>query len=421
MEANLRAGGLNRLFLHVHDSTERFGARRVEVDEAQPELAAAVAFFAPHHLALRGDLAARARVEAAEQRLADLGQVGRAKVHPFVGHVHGLRLERRPERGRNLDERLERNSRCAWRAAIALHGHGKFLRPFRDKSFTLRGPSFRSTIACMRWIALSCFLACTPPVEEASAPSIDPASLVLPSSTSAIAANEDLPTIILTKTKLLVVGVPRASMSVPFGLGDKEGPIILPLRGWLKHPSIHGKDIAIAFDSDVTAQNAMEVMATCLEAGMNAFHLAVSKEGATAQIPLEFGKPDPPGARAITASVFHNGVMLKVPEGSIAPGCEAARRRRHHLAHSTASSRATASRSASPASTRLTKPPPPPSSSRRTPSSTKSSRSSTRSAKTPAPKPSRSASRTNEFLRQRPTRPSAVHRLTGLELHFLRL
>jgi biopolymer transport protein ExbD len=174
----------------------------------------------------------------------------------------------------------------------------------------------------MRWLAFALFLACTPP-EDASSPAIDPSSLVLPSSTSAIAANEDLPTVILTKTKLLLVGVPRASMNVPIGIGDKDGPIIVPLRGWLKDPSIHGHDIAIAFDSDVVAQTAMEVMATCLEAGMNVFHLAVTKEGATAQIPLEFGKPDPPGAKAITASIFHTGVMLKVPEGSLAPGCEA--------------------------------------------------------------------------------------------------
>lgn len=151
---------------------------------------------------------------------------------------------------------------------------------------------------------------------------IDPSSLVLPSSTSAIPANEDLPTVILTKSKLLVVGVPRASLDVPITIENLNGPLIVPLREWLKSPVIHGHDVAVAFDSDVTAQVAMEVMATCLDAGMNVFHLAVSKEGTTAQIPLEFGKPDPPNARPITASVFAGGVTLKVPEGSIAPGCD---------------------------------------------------------------------------------------------------
>jgi biopolymer transport protein ExbD len=173
----------------------------------------------------------------------------------------------------------------------------------------------------MKSIAFACLLACAPQ-EEASSPAIDPSTLVLPSSTSAIAANVDLPTVILSKTKLILVGVPRAWMDVPITIGDKEGPIIVPLRGWLKSPSVQGHDVAIAFDSDVTAQTAMEVMATCIEAGMNVFHLAVTKEGTTAQIPLEFGKADPAGARAITASVFNGGVILKVPEGSIAPGCE---------------------------------------------------------------------------------------------------
>jgi biopolymer transport protein ExbD len=174
----------------------------------------------------------------------------------------------------------------------------------------------------MRWVFVALLFACVPPAEEASNAVIDPSSLVLPSSTSALPANEDLPTVILTKSKLMVVGVPRGAMNVPITIEYMDGPIITPLREWLKHPSIHGKDVAIAFDSDVTAETAMEVMATCLEAGMNVFHLAVSKEGTTAQIPLEFGKPDPPGARAITASVFRGGVVLKVPEGSIGPGCE---------------------------------------------------------------------------------------------------
>lgn len=174
----------------------------------------------------------------------------------------------------------------------------------------------------MRCLLASLLIACVPPTDEAAPITIDPSSLVLPSSTSAIAANEDLPTVILTKSKLLVVGVPRASLDMPLTIDKMDGPLIAPLREWLKSPVIHGHDVAIAFDSDVTAQVAMEVMATCLDAGLNVFHLAVSKEGATAQIPLEFGKPDPPNARAITAAVFAGGVTLKVPEGSIKPGCD---------------------------------------------------------------------------------------------------
>jgi len=172
-----------------------------------------------------------------------------------------------------------------------------------------------------RGLAVAFFLACTPPPEDANA--IDPASLVLPQSTSAITADADLPTIILTKKRLVVSGVAHAALDRPIGIESMDGPIIVPLRGWLKDPSIQGHDVAVAFDSDVTAQIAFEVMATCLEAGLNVFHLAVQREGTTAQIPLEFGKSDPPGARPLTASVFRGGVILKVPEGNVAPGCEA--------------------------------------------------------------------------------------------------
>jgi len=170
-------------------------------------------------------------------------------------------------------------------------------------------------------LLLPFFVACVPPAED-PATAIDPSSLVLPSSSTAIPANEDLPTVILTKSKLLVVGVPHASLDVPIGIESMNGPLIVPLQGWLKDPTIHGHDVAVAFDSDVKAEVAMEVMATCLDAGMNVFHLAVSREGATAQIPLAFGKPDPPNARALTASVFGGGVILKVPEGTVAPGCQ---------------------------------------------------------------------------------------------------
>ncbi len=174
----------------------------------------------------------------------------------------------------------------------------------------------------MNWrgLAVLFVFSCVPPPEPSA---IDPASLVLPQSTSAVTANEDLPTVILTKNKLVVSGVPHASLARPIGIESMDGPIIVPLRGWLKDPSIHGHDVAIAFDSDVTAETAFEVLATCLEAGLNIFHLAVEREGTTAQIPLEFGKPEPAGARVLSASVFRQGVMLKVPEGNVAPGCEA--------------------------------------------------------------------------------------------------
>ena len=175
----------------------------------------------------------------------------------------------------------------------------------------------------MRTLLAAClFVACVPPAEDPAGASIDPSSLVLPSSTTAIPANADLPTVVLTKKKLLLVGVPRASIDTPIGIEYMNGPLIEPLRLWLKDPSVHGHDVAIAFDSDVKAETAMEVMATCLDAGMNVFHLAVSREGQTAQIPLEFGRPDPPDARPLTASVFGGGVVLKVPEGTVAPGCE---------------------------------------------------------------------------------------------------
>ncbi len=172
----------------------------------------------------------------------------------------------------------------------------------------------------MRSLLVAFLIACVPPADDAS--SIDPSSLVLPSSTTAIDANADLPTIILTKSKLLMPSVPRASLAVPIGIESMDGPDIVPLREWLKNPTVRGHEIAIAFDSDVTAEVAMEVMATCVDAGMNVFHLAVSRNGTTAQIPLEFGKPDPPNARPLTASVFRGGVIIKTPDGTIGPGCE---------------------------------------------------------------------------------------------------
>lgn len=166
-------------------------------------------------------------------------------------------------------------------------------------------------------LVLAC--SCAPPAEEAAA--IDPASLVLPSSTTAVAADADLPTVILTKKKLLLSGAPRDVVDLPLDVGSMDGPIIEPLRDWLgKTP--HDRDVALAIDESSKSELAMEVMATCLAAGLTNFHLAVSQSGTVAQIPLAFGRADPPNAKPLTASVFGGGVILKVPEGTVAPACQ---------------------------------------------------------------------------------------------------
>jgi hypothetical protein len=173
----------------------------------------------------------------------------------------------------------------------------------------------------MRAVVIAAFLvACTPPAEDAT--SIDPTSLVLPHSTTAEAAIDDLPVVILTKTKLVLSGVPRASLALPIGPESMAGAIIEPLRGWLKEAHLPGHDMAIAIDSAARTELAMEVLATCLDAGFVTFHVAVTQQGATAQIPLAFGKPDPPDAKPLTASIFAGGVILKVAAGNLAPGCE---------------------------------------------------------------------------------------------------
>jgi biopolymer transport protein ExbD len=171
----------------------------------------------------------------------------------------------------------------------------------------------------MRFAVLAVLaLGCAPPAEDAAA--IDPASLVLPSSTTAVPANADLPTVILTKTKLELSGAPRDSVALPLGLESMDGNLIAPLRDWLKETP-HEHDVAIAIDSAAKSALAMKVMATCLDAGFTTFHVAVSREGSVEQIPLAFGKADPPGARSLTASVFGGGVVLKVPEGTLTPAC----------------------------------------------------------------------------------------------------
>jgi hypothetical protein len=165
------------------------------------------------------------------------------------------------------------------------------------------------------------FVACTPPSAD-DPTGIDPASLLLPHSSTAEAAIDELPVVILTKTKLILSGVPRAEASLPIGPESMAGPIIEPLRLWLKDAHLQGHEMAVAIDSGATSEVAMEVLATCMDAGFMSFHVAVSHEGATAQIPLSFGKPDVPSAKVLSASVFAGGVILSVPAGNVAPGCE---------------------------------------------------------------------------------------------------
>jgi hypothetical protein len=177
-------------------------------------------------------------------------------------------------------------------------------------------------MAWTRVAMIALFFACTPPTEQPAETPIDPASLLLPHSSTAEPAMEDLPVVIATKTQLILSGVPRASATLPIGVESMAGPIIDPLQGWLKDAHLQGKEMAVAFDSATKADLAMEVLATCMDAGFDSFHVAVIRSGATAQIPLSFGKPDPPNAKWLTALVFGAGVVLKVAEGTVAPGCD---------------------------------------------------------------------------------------------------
>ena len=171
-------------------------------------------------------------------------------------------------------------------------------------------------------VVLGLVLASCSPVAESAPAEIDPASLALPSARTAEPAIEDLPVVILTKTKLVLSGVPRASMDLPIGIESMSGPIIVPLQQWLKEAHLKGDQMAVAIDSAATSELAMEIMATCMDAGFSSFHVAVSQAGTTAQIPLSFGKPDPPNAQWLSASVFAGGVVLKVAGGTLAPGCD---------------------------------------------------------------------------------------------------
>ncbi len=100
------------------DALERIDALRVHVGEANAELSALVGSLRPDDLARGEDALTRAPLEPAGQRLSLLGQIGRSKVHPVFGDVHGLRFERRPERTPNLDQPVERQPRRSGRAAI---------------------------------------------------------------------------------------------------------------------------------------------------------------------------------------------------------------------------------------------------------------------------------------------------------------
>ena len=81
----------------------------------EEELAAWLAILAPRNFAF-ADHTRRARFEAARQRLAHLGQVCRAKMHPMMRKVEGLRLEGLTTRVTHLHKRVERNA-CRTRSA----------------------------------------------------------------------------------------------------------------------------------------------------------------------------------------------------------------------------------------------------------------------------------------------------------------
>src|SRR5277367_1948363 len=85
--------------------------------------------------------------------------------------------------------RPARVDRCPWSC-------DKSSDPFAIRASGSDGQVFEYTRR-VRVLLVAVFVACVPPAETA-APAIDPSSLVLPQSSSAIAANEDLPTVILT-------------------------------------------------------------------------------------------------------------------------------------------------------------------------------------------------------------------------------
>ncbi len=159
--------------------------------------------------------------------------------------------------------------------------------------------------------------ACAPPPESVT---VDPSTLALPESSSAAPAIDDLPVVILSKNKLMLATPPH-SVDLPLGVRAADNPIIDPLREWLGELNEHGADVAVAIDSDARSELAMQVLATCMDAGFSTFHVAVSRGGETAQIPLAMGRPDPPEKKLLSVSLFREGIIVKTPAGNVGPGC----------------------------------------------------------------------------------------------------
>jgi hypothetical protein len=124
-----------RLELHravgaAEDPLQRDRARRVQVGEANPELAAVAEVLLPEHLAGCHHGHPLAGVETAHDRLPDVGKVGRPHRHAVFGQVDRLRLERRPQLAPDLDHRFERDPRHPRRATIMCIAHGILRTPF---------------------------------------------------------------------------------------------------------------------------------------------------------------------------------------------------------------------------------------------------------------------------------------------------
>ena len=167
-------------------------------------------------------------------------------------------------------------------------------------------------------VALALTLACAPQAAESTV--VDPNTLSLPESQSAAPAIDDLPLVIVSKTKLMLASTPHA-LDLPLGLRAGDDPLIEPLRAWLGEIQ-HGPGLAVAIDRDASSELAMEVLATCMSAGFSTFHIAVTRDGETAQIPLAMGRPEPPSKKPLAVSLFREGIIVKVPEGNVAPGCQ---------------------------------------------------------------------------------------------------
>jgi len=100
------------------DTLERADTFGVHVGETDGEFAAVLRPLRPGDFTRREDALPCIPVEAARYGLTRFRQVRRAKQHPFLGDVHGPRLERRPHRPAHFDQRLERHPRRSGRPAI---------------------------------------------------------------------------------------------------------------------------------------------------------------------------------------------------------------------------------------------------------------------------------------------------------------